>query len=553
MFAVPINIFPMLKPPQIIILSDPYQLDTVRYMGPYVVKNHLKAAGFDVVVIDYFTRFDNNREFFDYLRNFVSDRLEAVMISTTFTYSNPTDFAWARSEMSRHITQDQMSKQGWWDYVKASSLYLWKGDNDSLNEWFSGLRSVIGDAKIVLGGERLNWIYKFDARAVPDDYALKQVDMCILGRVDLFIGDLIKKFIANSLGEYRLHISRKNDIDFFIPPPHMAYSHHKHNIPNSTFGIEDAVLPGEWLPFENARGCAFNCQYCNYDKGHSQKKSMEQTQEEFLQNYLLHGTTGYSFTCECFNDDYEYVKEFHAMTKTLPFELEWNGYARFDLSHKYPDLAELTVDSGGRSLIIGVETLNWEVGKKVGRGLKPERLLQLAEQYKQAGEHVGGIHLKGCFIIGLPGETIESQNETNEFIKHQTYFNAVLGNVLEVMPYEEDLSNVFDFSGMNVDPKKYGFEELTFDPYYWRHQTMDVYQAIDMNYQFNEANKQNPYTYKYNNGKRNVNLYFYSAMRSLGFDHKGAMDQFHDVPKVYDQCRDKIKRYHDLLLKIWCD
>jgi hypothetical protein len=365
----------------------------------------------------------------------------------------------------------------------------------------------------VLGGERLNWIYKFDARAIPDNYALKQADLCVLGRVDLFIGDLIKRFISNNLGEHKLHISRKNDIDFYIPPPHLSYSHHKHDIPNSTFGVEDAVLPGEWLPFENARGCAFDCKYCNYDKGHSQKKSMEKTREEFLHNYVLHGTTGYSFTCECFNDDYEYVRDFHAMVKTLPFQLEWNGYARFDLSHKYSDLAELTVDSGGRSLIIGVETLNWEVGKKVGRGLKPERLLQLAEQYKHAGEYLGGIHLKGCFIIGLPGETIESQTSTNEFIKHQTYFNAVLGNVLEVMPYEEDLSNVFDFSGMNVNPKKYGFEELTFDPYYWRHKTMDVYEAIDMNYQFNESNKQNPYTYKYNNGKRNVNLYFYSAMR----------------------------------------
>jgi len=543
----------MRKPPQIIILSDPYQLDTVRYMGPYVVKNHLKAAGFDVVVIDYFTRFESDQSFFDYLKNFVSDRLEAVMISTTFTYSSPTDFAWARSEMGKHITQDTMSKQGWWDYVKASSLYLWKGDNDSLNSWFSNLRSLIGDAKIVLGGERLNWIYKFDHRAVPDDYALKKTDLCVLGRVDLFIVDLITKLIKNSLGEHKLHISKKNDMNFYIPPPHLQYSHHKHDIPDSTFDVEDAVLPGEWLPFENARGCAFDCKYCNYDKGHSQKKSMAQTRAEFIKNYELHGTTGYSFTCECFNDNYEYVRDFAEMRNTLPFELEWNGYARFDLSHKYKDLAELTVDSGGRSLIIGIETLNWEVGKKVGRGLRPDRILELAEQYKLAGEKYGGIHLKGCFIIGLPGETIESQQATNEFISKQTYFNAVLGNVLEVMPYEEDLSNVFDFAGMNIDPQKYGFEELTFDPYYWKHKTMDVYQAIDLNYQFNESNKKNPYTYKYNNGKRNVNLYFYSAMRSLGFSHLEAMEQFNDVPKVYDQCRDKIKRYHDLLLKVWCE
>ena len=111
---------------------------------------------------------------------------------------------------------------------------------------------------------------------------------------------------------------------------------------------------------------------------------------------------------------------------------------------------------------------------------------------------------------------------------------------------------MFDFARINVDPTNYGFEELTFDPYYWRHQTMDVYQAIDMNYEFNEAYLKNPYTYKYNNGKRNVNLFFYSAMRSLGYTHLEAMDKFHNVPEVYDQCRDKIKRYHDLLLTTWC-
>jgi hypothetical protein len=237
-------------------------------MGPYVVKNHLKQAGFDVVVIDYFTRFESDQEFFDYLENFVSDRLQAIMVSTTFTYSSPTDFAWARSEMSKHITtKTAETKQGWWDYVKASSLYLWKGNNEDMNSWFSGVRNILSkknsEAKIVLGGERLNWIYKFDPRALPDDYALKQVDLCILGRVDLFIGDLMKRFTAGSLGQYALNVHKKNDIDYYIPPPHLQYSHHKDDIPDSTFGIEDAVLPGEWLPFENARGCAFNCKYCN--------------------------------------------------------------------------------------------------------------------------------------------------------------------------------------------------------------------------------------------------------------------------------------------------
>ena len=548
---------PLPRPPQIIILSDPYQLDTVRYMGPYTIKNHLTRAGYDVVVIDYFTRFESDQEFFDYLANFVSDRLISVMISTTFTYSSPTEaVGWARSEVSSHVKSDQEQRTGWWEHVKASSLFLWKGTNGKLRHWMESLKSTLADnhashAKIVLGGERLNWIFKFNPEQIPEDYALGLTDYCLLGKADNYVVDFVQGLETGKFGSINFSMTKKSGMTFLVPQGRQIYDRHRDEIPDSTFSVLDAVLPGEWLPFENARGCAFNCSYCNYDKGYSQKKSIEQMRREFMYNWETHGTTGYSFTGECFNDDYAHVCDFLELVESLPFRLEWNGYARLDLSHKYPDLANKVIDSGGRSLIFGIETLSRPAGSINGRGLKPQRVLELAEQYKKAGDKYGGVHLKACFISGLPGETPESQTKTNDWIRKQTIFNSVLGNVLEVMPYEEDLESVFNFSRINLDPSKYGFRELSFDPYYWRHDTMDVDQAVDLNWEFNEANRANPYTFKYGNGKRNVNLYFYSAARSLGMSHPEAMQVFHSVTDLYPRFRKRIKKYHSRLLALW--
>ena len=57
----------------IIILNDvcQYSIQKLsRYIGPYVIANKLRQAGYSVVIIDWFTEQEN---FFEYLENFIGN------------------------------------------------------------------------------------------------------------------------------------------------------------------------------------------------------------------------------------------------------------------------------------------------------------------------------------------------------------------------------------------------------------------------------------------------------------------------------------------------
>lgn len=531
------------KKAEVIILSDPYRLDTIRYIGPYVVKKHLARHGISTVVIDFFRRFASDDEFFQYLENFISDQTRVIMISSTFLYN--------RHYMDTQIKNGRGRKDlDWWQTLKDTSLYLWANDNAELSAWFHRLRSLESKHgnrfQIVIGGERLNWIYKL-APHVSEDYALKTADLMIMGKVDNFIGPLVKSLVKGNWARYQSQIQNINGLNFFKADGVMIYDRHVDPVPDSSFDLDDAVLPGEWLPFENVRGCAFSCKYCNYDKGYSNKKSMQRHREEFQKNFDLHGTTGYSFTAECFNDNYQYVKDFHTMSQALPFDIEWNSYARMDIVTKYPDVPDLMLAAGARSLIIGIESLTPHVARAAGRGVNPKRVLELCQRYHDLGEHYGGINLKGLFIVGLPGETPETQMMHESFFETQALFRSVSMWTLEVIPYQEDLDAIFNFAAYSVDPGKYGFEKLSWSPYYWKHKGMDSHQAVELHNLLLAANDRNPYC-----GNTNQ-MSFYSALRSSGIDNKTALENFRTPKFAEDIMLARTKQYHAMLLDHWCD
>lgn len=427
-----------------------------RYIGPYVIANHLENNGYDTVVIDYFIRHPN---IFEYLEAFLEDDTVAVLISTTFLTHIP----------------DNKRKSHRYDHTYGSRD-LWCTSNDELSQWFETLRLTIDkyspNAKIILGGGKVPWIYEkhLNQNYVNHSYGL--VDYMVMGVADESIVSLIN-YITKKSNKKNILITKKHGLNFVIG----RNSYEK--CPPMRFKSKWALMKNEGLPIEVARGCLYNCKFCHHDKKASYRKSLTDLRDELIFNYENYGTTNYHFCDDCFNDTKPKVMETCEMFLKLRFKINWVSYARVDLAVKFPETLDIMMESGARGLSFGIETFNYEAGRKAGKGCPPwkvkEMLLETRKKYK------GQCLYAGTFITGLPGETIETQMETINWLINNDALDFALFGGLGITEYDDELDgDVKDYSDYGRNPEKYGFLEIKFRPLYWRHETMDRPKALEL-------------------------------------------------------------------------
>ena len=439
------------------ILSESYAV--VRYAGPYVAARSARAAGYKVKILDHITK---HPDLIEYARPHISTKTKLVVVSTTFLYSN------------------EVNRAAGWDLFSQFNLNFHFANSDKLREFFANLRKLLpANCKIALAGERVNKIYNF-YQVIDDDHPLKQdVDLYFLGRDD----NVLLNFLQGKNYETRFDkfvLGSQSDRFKLETPPTMIYT------------ADDCIIDEhESLTIEISRGCAFNCKYCNYDKKTVNKLEKDVLRDQFLKYYDLYGTTNYNFTTDCFNDNIEFVRYFYEMTQSLPFKIQWSSYARPDLCARYPEVVDMMIESGAVSNFYGVETLNREVGKKIGRGLDFERILEVFSRFKKLSPDY---FIKAFFIIGLPGENTDTIRHAIDWIGKQEIIDAASAQTLELEPTFDDVNLLMDISEFSTSPEKYGFEEVSFDPvHYWRHSTMDKTEADNLQLQWNTAQEKNTY------------------------------------------------------------
>ncbi len=243
---------------------------------------------------------------------------------------------------------------------------------------------------------------------------------------------------------------------------------------------EDVVLPTESLPIEIAKGCLYNCKFCNFEKAGSIRQTTDGLKNTLVRNYEMFGTQIYTFMDDCFNDTRTKVEEVCNTIQSLPFKIEWVSYARVDVACKFPHTLEAMIESGCRGLFWGIESFNHDIAKRIGKGTPPDQvkdlLLKIRDNYSDR------VVSMGSFILGLPGETEESIEQTHRWIVESKALKIVFFPVLSIRPYSERLDKaVIDYADFARNPKKYGFEEISFDPVsYWKHETMTSVRAQEI-------------------------------------------------------------------------
>jgi radical SAM superfamily enzyme YgiQ (UPF0313 family) len=391
----------------VIFWNDCPELVIHRYIGPYKVSHYLKQHGYTSQVIDFVTYF-SEEELYNYTTKFITS--ETLMIGVSLTFIGAT-------QMRRVST------------ILINVLKRIKQEHPNI--------------KFIAGGYNANVLHSF-------------------GVFDAHVTSYGEDITLELLNSYR----NKSD-----PPPsfkkmplwgqglitvYQESNNTTYNIETDNFKFtkQDCIVPGETLPIEISRGCMFKCKFCNHRNLGRGKldylRSFECVKEELLYNYENFKTTNYFVICDTFNDTEYKMNKWYKMISSLPFKINYFAYLRADLIDRFPDTAYQLKETGLFGAFHGLESLHPAASKVVGKGWSGRHAKEfIPKLYHDMWS--GQVPQYLSFIVGLPGDTIESMSSTADWF---------IDNKLHSMWFFDlglSTKQIRDQSEFERDAEKYGY------------------------------------------------------------------------------------------------
>jgi len=223
--------------------------------------------------------------------------------------------------------------------------------------------------------------------------------------------------------------------------------------------FDDQAL-GYTIQTRTARSCAFNCAFCNYPTraGKLTVSNVGTVEGELDSIRALGYIKNVVFIDDTFNVPLPRFKELCRMMIKNAYGFNWFSY--FRCSNSDEEAFDLMAESGCKGVFLGIESGSPTILKNMNKAASVEKY---AEGIKQL--HQRDILTFGSFIIGFPGETAETVDETLSFIKENkpNYYRA---------------QSWYCEPGTPIDRhrEKYG---ISGEGFVWQHATMDSLEAMD--------------------------------------------------------------------------
>jgi anaerobic magnesium-protoporphyrin IX monomethyl ester cyclase len=171
----------------------------------------------------------------------------------------------------------------------------------------------------------------------------------------------------------------------------------------------------------SGRGCPHRCQFCVYPQTMHGRRYRRRSPEDIANEMLWVQRNMPAVREIFFEDDTFTVNRAHAertchLMLELGVRLPWTANSRCDV-----DLETLQTmrRANCRLLCVGVESGNQEILDNTGKAIRLERIEQFARDARRAG-----ILIHGCFMVGNPGETPETMEQTFQFARRLNFDTA---------------------------------------------------------------------------------------------------------------------------------
>jgi len=171
-------------------------------------------------------------------------------------------------------------------------------------------------------------------------------------------------------------------------------------------------LQHPYVSLYTGRGCRSRCSFCLWPQSIAGHVYRTRSARHVLAE-MAHAKEIFPQVKEFFFDDDTFTDDrprAEAIAKGLgELGITWSCNAKANVPY---ETLKVMKDNGLRLLLVGFESGNQQILNNIRKGIKVEGALEFAENCRKLG-----IILHGTFILGLPGETRETIQETVEFAK----------------------------------------------------------------------------------------------------------------------------------------
>jgi radical SAM PhpK family P-methyltransferase len=217
---------------------------------------------------------------------------------------------------------------------------------------------------------------------------------------------------------------------------------------------------GPTIQTRTARSCAFKCSFCNYPTraGKLALASIDTIARELDSMAALSGVKNVVFIDDTFNVPLPRFKDICRLMIDRGYGFNWFSY--FRCSNSDEEAIELMAESGCKGVFLGIESGSPRILTNMNKHATIEKYAQGIEWLRKAG-----VLTFGSFIVGFPGETAETIEETIDFLRRHRpdYYRTQLW-------YCEPGTPIY------LQKEKYGIEG---DGFVWTHDTMESLEAMD--------------------------------------------------------------------------
>ena len=387
-----------------------------RTLGQYRIASSLEEAGYETFVLDFIQHFSSD-EIISVLSKHLTDKTLWVGFSSTFFWTKESELSLTPSTESMYYTKYQEVLKVL-KYIKTNS-----------------------NAKLIYGGSKTPYFLEIDE--FIDCYVTGNADVSIIKVTDNIMLGKTERFVDS----------------LKYPEPDVKTIHTK--ISN--------VLHGETLPIELARGCIFKCKFCSYPllgkKKGTYLRDFSQVKDEMIEYWETNKVDTYYITDDTFNDDNDKIEELHKIFTSLPFKPKFASYLRIDLLNKFPHQAKLLQEMGLVGTFFGLETLQPDSAKAIGKGLHPNKVID--RLYWLNEEWDNKVNIEAGFILGLPHDSMSYFNELIDWsMKSDNPVHAIRFYPLSIVKNSNvDLDRYS--SDFSLNHEAYGYTFNNFDDFSW--------------------------------------------------------------------------------------
>ena len=235
-----------------------------------------------------------------------------------------------------------------------------------------------------------------------------------------------------------------DDINAIPWPAHQLVDFKKYYL-----GITRAVTSSRAASVLSMRGCPYKCTFCSHHYGYGsrlRKRAPADVVAEMKSLYDNYRVREFQFEDPSFTCDPAHVREICALIKEAKLKIYWNCNVRANTATD--ELIREMRGAGCRRMLLGVESGSQEMLDRMKKGISLDSVrntVRLASKYN--------IRVNAAFILGTPGETLETAETTRKFAEElnpdyamfSVYVPSVGGELFATLVRENriDIDNVY--------------------------------------------------------------------------------------------------------------